>query len=150
MTRTDRTGRREGSLLIVVSAAFVIVGTILFAATGHPVGLVCLLFFGGCLLVGVVKVVGEERLAGRILLVVASFVAAAGCAVGAIVTGSGDSIAASWRAAPAVEFVIMLAGLLLFGGGFVVGLIQLIRFARGDWARPPRRRRRRGGRRLGS
>ena len=134
MTRTDRTERREGSLLIVVSAAFVIVGTLLFTATGHPIGLVCLLFFGGCLLVGVMKVVAEDKLPGRILLVVASFVAAAGCAVGAIVTGSG------------FEFVVMLAGLLLFGGGFVVGLIRLIRFARGDWARPPRRRRR-GGRR---
>ena len=146
MTRTDRSERREGSLLILVSSAFVIVGIVLFVGTGHPIGLVCLLFFGGCLLVGVMKVVGEEKLPGRILLVVASFVAAAGCAVGAIVTGSGHSIAAGWRSAPVFEFVVMLAGLLLFGGGFVVGLIRLIRFARGDWARPPRRRRR-GGRR---
>src|SRR5699024_6452032 len=97
-------------------------------------------------LVCVMKVVGEEQLPGRILLVVDSIVAEAGWAVGAVVTGSGHSIAARWRSAPVFVFVVMLAVLLLFGGGFVVGLIRLIRFARGDWARPPRRRRR-GGRR---
>src|SRR5699024_8479894 len=100
----------------------------------------------GCLLVGVMKEVGAAQLPGRILLVVASFVAAAGCAVGAIVTRSGHSIAAGWRSAAVFAFVVMRAGSRAFGGGFGVGIIRLIGVARGDWARPPRRRRR-GGRR---
>ncbi|GAA4516381.1 hypothetical protein [Brevibacterium yomogidense] len=123
----DRKQRRSGIKLIVVSGLFVVAGLILFVGTGEPVGLVALLFFGGCLLVGVHLVMGEDRLAGRALLVIAAFIAAAGCASGAVYSSLGFQIGRSWQTAEYIVPVMIVAA-MLFGGAGIVSLVQLVRF----------------------
>ena len=54
-----RKQRRDGIRLIAVSSVFVVIGAVVMLGLGHPIGLLCLLFFGGCLLIGIMQVVGE-------------------------------------------------------------------------------------------
>lgn len=134
-----RKRRRDGVKLIVVSSLFVVAGVVIMVGPGHPIGLLCLLFFGGCLLVGITQVVGEERLASRVLLVIAAGVSAVGCAFCAILESLGVPVIGGWRHNPGFTIPVFAIGALFYGAAAVIGLVQLVRFVRGDWARPPKR-----------
>lgn len=138
-----RKQRRDGIRLIAVSSVFVVIGAVVMLGLGHPIGLLCLLFFGGCLLIGIMQVVGEERVAGRILLVIAASIAAVGCAIAVILESMGVRVIGGWRASPGFVIPVMAISAVFYFVGAVVALVQLVRFVRGDWARPPRRSRRR-------
>lgn len=134
-----RKRRRDAIKLIVVSSLFVVAGAVIVVGPGHPIGLLCLLFFGGCLLVGIAQLIGEERLVGRVLLVVAAGATAVGCAFCALLESLGVPVIGGWRYAPGFTIPAFAVGALFYGAAAVIGLIRLVRFVRGDWARPPRR-----------
>lgn len=138
-----RKRRRDAIKLIVVSSLFVVAGVVIVVGPGHPIGLLCLLFFGGCLLVGIAQLIGEERLPGRVLLVVAAGATAVGCAFCALLESLGVPVIGGWRYAPGFTIPVFAIGALFYGAAAVIGVIQLVRFVRGDWARPPARSRRR-------
>lgn len=84
-----RKERREAILLIIVSAIFVIGGTGVRLGLGQPVGGIGVLFFGACLVAGIVMLIGADSAAGRALTIVARFGLALAGAVFVALTPAG-------------------------------------------------------------
>ncbi|HIT77111.1 MAG TPA: hypothetical protein IAA98_16150 [Candidatus Avipropionibacterium avicola] len=120
--------RRTAIMLIVVSALFVIAGTAIWVAGGDPMGLLAMLFFGGCLIAGVMMLVGPYTRAGQILAILGALGMGAGCASLAIMAMAGVPL--GWRGHPAVAIPIGLIGAIFFGGGGILLLVRAIRRSR--------------------
>lgn len=122
--------RRTAIKLIVVSALFVIAGAVILFVGRAPMGLLALLFFGGCLIAGVMMLVGPDTRAGQLLAIVGALGMGAGSASLAIMSMAGVSL--GWRGHPAVAIPLGLIGGIFFGGGGILLLIRMIRKSRRD------------------
>lgn len=105
-------------------------GAAIFFVGGEVMGLLAVLFFGGCLITGVMILVGTETRAGKILAILGCLGMGGGCLTLGILSLSGAPLGP--RGHPAVAVPIGLIGGIFFGGG---GILLLVRLVRG-----PRRR----------
>lgn len=146
--RKSRKDLREARWLTLVSALFVAGGVWMLAEGEAGFGLITTLFFGACLIVGILLWVGERsdrreggrssRMAERmfaVLLPTAALLMGLGC-LGLLIMAFFDwawfSPTTTTRYPRAVVITASLAGTVLFGGGSVVLMIQ----ARRDRRRP--------------
>lgn len=122
---TPRSERGTAVLLIVLSALFVVAGAFLWFVGGVPIGLICLFFFGGCLVAGVTMLVGPDTTPGRILVIAGALGMGAGCALMAGMAIAGVPLGP--RMPTGLVIPIGAIGGFFFGGGGILLLVRLIR-----------------------
>lgn len=121
-----RKERREAILLTLGSAAFVAAGAFLWSIGSPGIGLVGIVFFGACMLAGIMQLT-KSKPARAWLGVSAALILGVGCGL-LMLHGLSDGFQESARRPREVAIVVGGVGLVFFGGG---GLLLLFRVLRG-------------------
>ena len=117
--------RGKAWLLVILSSGFVLMGIFVMVVVGDVgAGLGATVFFGACLVVGIVQLVSLSRggtgeptsPAGVLAMAVASFVLGVACLVMAALAVISPESVPSWRS-PLLALVIGTIGAVFFGGG---------------------------------
>ena len=117
--------RGKAWLLVILSSGFVLMGIFVMVVVGDVgAGLGATVFFGACLVVGIVQLVSLSRggtgqptsPAGVLAMAVGSFLLGVGCLVMALLAVLSPESMASWRS-PLLAVVIGAVGTVFFGGG---------------------------------
>lgn len=119
--------RGSGVALVIGSTLFVIAGAALWFMTGQLIGLTSLLFFGACLLTGILSLIDLTPRTRALATAGAAILMGAGCGALAVL-GAVGGFDTTWRSS-SFAAVIGGIGLIFFGGG---GVVLLIRALRGD------------------
>lgn len=116
--RRIRSERRSAILLIVVSAMFVLIGMGMLL-TGELVAILVVLFFGGCLLAGFMRLPSMSLRSSLLLAIAGSSAFAVACAVIVALAIAGMAIE-STIVAPTALTVVAAVGVVFFGGGAIL------------------------------
>lgn len=123
--RHGQASRGKAWLLTISSAGFVLAGIFVMTVVGDlGAGLGATVFFGACLIVGIVQLVSLSRggtgepsgPAGLLAMAVGSFLLGVGCLVMALVAVLSPESMPSWRS-PLLAVVVGTVGAVFFGGG---------------------------------
>lgn len=137
----DRRRRRQGTAVIIVSAAFVLISVFcLFVGALVLIGLVGLMFFGGCLLAGILMRGDPDSQTTLVLSLCVSLLLGLGCALLFTFTLLSAQTY-GLRGAQLAPLAVSAIGIVFFGIGGVVALVwrRRQRRARLQYERAPRR-----------
>ncbi|GAA3834367.1 hypothetical protein KACC15558_12820 [Brevibacterium ammoniilyticum] len=121
--RRARSELRSALALIIVSSVFVVLGAML-ALTGELFAIVVVLFFGACLLAGLMRLPSMSMRVRLRLLIIGCLAFAAACAaiVGFAIMGVQIG---STLVPPSVLTVLAAVGVVFFGGGGVLLALRM-------------------------
>lgn len=122
--KADRKRRREGTTLIIVSAVFVLVSVLcLFVDQLMLIGLVCLVFFGGCLLAGIMMRGDPDSQTTLVPSLRASVIMGLGC--GLIFVLALMAVVVYGASVNQIAVLVVAAvGFVFFGIGGIVALVR--------------------------
>lgn len=119
----DRRRRRQGTALIIVSAVFVLISVFcLFVGALVLIGLVGLMFFGGCLLAGILMRGDPDSQTTLVLSLCVSLLLGLGCALLFTFTLM-SALTFGLRGAQLATLAVSAIGLVFFGVGGIVALV---------------------------
>lgn len=125
--------------LTVISGLFVLAGIFVMTVVGDAgTGLVAVVFFGACLLVGLVQIGSLSRGGdgevtgpfGLLVMALASFVMGVGCLILLLLAVTDPGTIASPARSPLVAAIIGAIGTVFFGGGSGLIAVKAIVAAR--------------------
>lgn len=119
----DRRRRRQGTALIIVSAVFVLLSVIcLFVGSLVLIGLVCLMFFGGGLLAGILMRGDPDSQTTLVLSLCVSLLLGLGCVLLFTFTLL-SALTFGLRGAQLATLAVSAMGIVFFGIGGIVALV---------------------------